>query len=139
MNEYRTIIENFSRNKITTSFNSSKDPCFKIINEELFKKEVDDLKQIDVDKITNPILDEILFVENEIKPQDQIKERKKSVKQKKVKSISTRGLKVDIIIGNNFLPKQWGILGKTNGVNVIIDLNAPHIIWFLFLYNLPKN
>jgi hypothetical protein len=34
-----------------------------------------------------------------------------------------------IIIGSDKEPKQWGVIGKSNGCKVIIDLNAPHIIF----------
>lgn len=129
LNEYRKIIENLSQKNITTSYNSSKDPCFKIINEDVFKKVINDLTLEEIDNVTDPIIDEILFIETESLPQNHIKERKKSVKQEKVKSIISGGYKEDVIVGNSNLPKQWGILGKTNGVNVIIDLNAPHIIF----------
>jgi hypothetical protein len=60
LNDYRNIIENFSQNKTTTSYNSLKDPCFKIINEDSFKKGINDLKLEEIDKITKPIIDTLV-------------------------------------------------------------------------------
>lgn len=60
--EYKFLIENLKENKITTQFNSSKSPCFKIIDEQKFKNEIQKLKKEYIDKVTNPIIDELIGV-----------------------------------------------------------------------------
>jgi len=34
-----------------------------------------------------------------------------------------------IVVGSTEFPKQWGIIGRSEGKRVIIDLNAPHIVF----------
>ncbi|MHA1285406.1 MAG: hypothetical protein ACTSQP_23125 [Promethearchaeota archaeon] len=48
-----------------------------------------------------------------------------------LKKTSVSGFKEKdkIIIGSEKIPKQWGILGRSNEKSIIFDLNAPHIVF----------
>ena len=40
-----------------------------------------------------------------------------------------RGIKPDIFIGSDEIPEQWGLVGKSQGELVAVDLNEPHIVF----------
>lgn len=62
-NDCKEIIEKLHKEKITTAFNSSESYCFKIINEQGFKNRIEKTKQEYIDKISDPIIDDILSEE----------------------------------------------------------------------------
>ena len=57
-----------------------------------------------------------------------IEDKKRTLKQIPQKEIPLSAKDL-IIIGNRDLPKQYGIIGKSIDKKVIIDLNAPHIVF----------
>jgi len=58
--EYKFLLENLKDNKIITTFDPSKSPCFKIIDEQKYKNEIGKLKKECIDKVTEPIIDELI-------------------------------------------------------------------------------
>ncbi|MBU4075993.1 MAG: ATP-binding protein, partial [Euryarchaeota archaeon] len=59
-NECKELIDKLKEEKITTSFDSSNPPYFKIIDEQKFKNKIIKLKQEYIDKISDPIIDNLL-------------------------------------------------------------------------------
>lgn len=59
-NECKELIDKLKEKKITTSFDSSNPPYFKIIDEQKFKNKIEKLKQEYIDKISDPIIDNLL-------------------------------------------------------------------------------
>jgi len=63
-----------------------------------------------------------------------VKEKDEAIKEEKREEvleveIASELPKESIIIGSEGESKQWGIIGKLGGNNVMMDLNAPHIIF----------
>ncbi|MCX9073229.1 MAG: DUF853 family protein, partial [Candidatus Methanoperedens sp.] len=59
-NECKELIDKLKEEKITTSFDSSNPPYFKIIDEKKFKNKIEKLKQEYIDKISDPVIDNLL-------------------------------------------------------------------------------
>ena len=126
LNKYRTIIKRFSQKKITTSYNSSKEPCFKIINEEQFKYSLNELKKEEIKRITTPIIDDLLA---EVEPSEETDEQFAEPKSKvnlptkvkipKEQIISSENL--NILLGNNSEANRvYWTPGKLNNGHLVI-------------------
>jgi len=73
----------------------------------------------------NEILPPETFSEDETDEEDDFDETLGSEKEIFVKS----DVQPDIFIGSNGNPEQWGLIGRSNGELVAVDLNEPHIVF----------
>lgn len=84
--DYKQIIKGLKKENITTSFNPSKLPCFKIIDEQEFKRKIKSIQREYINKISDPIIDNLLSEDNQ-KKDHAIYEKKENQKNKGRESV----------------------------------------------------